>query len=166
MTEPDLINVSNTSKCDLVSKAVRKAGRVRLRVSGTSMVPAIRPGDLITVESALLPEIAPGEVIVFIRSGRLVAHRVNEIVRCAARIRNGNSAQSLHQSEVITRGDRARRNDSPVSSSELIGRVTQIERGGRRVRLRDKLTAADQVVSRLLRISDRATVLYLRLSAL
>jgi signal peptidase len=166
MIEPILINASNSSACNLVSEVVRKSGRVRLRVSGTSMVPAMRPGDLITLESASLREIAPGEIVVFARSGRLVAHRVKAIISAPVPTANSKSGEPRLRNRLLTRGDRARRDDPMVSNSELLGRVTQIERGNRRVCLRTSLTAADRVISRLLRISDRATFLYLRVSAL
>ena len=38
--------------CDLAAEVADAFGRVRLRVSGTSMVPAIRPGDMVSVERA------------------------------------------------------------------------------------------------------------------
>lgn len=159
MTQSHRIGASNVSACSLVAEAVRKAGSVRLRVSGTSMVPAMRPGDLVTVERATVNEIAPGEIVVFARSGRLVAHRVASIVTSKAR--DDNPRQPL----LETRGDRARRMDPMVSSSELLGRITQIERGSRPVQLRARLTTKEQVISRILRVSDRATNLYLRVSA-
>jgi signal peptidase I len=156
------MGVLNASACHLVSEAVRKAGRVRLRVSGASMVPSMRPGDLITVERACAEEISPGEIVVFAREGRLVVHRVTAKVPATA----GNPGEPLLKTRLLTRGDRARRDDPLVSSSELLGRVTQIRRGSRAVRLRTRLSAAEQVFCRLLRISDRATSLYLRVSAL
>jgi signal peptidase I len=137
-----------------VTEALRKSGRVRMLVSGASMVPALRPGDLITVESASAGEISPGEIVVFELSGRLVVHRVVA--------KTGNLREPL----LATRGDRTRREDPLVSSVKIFGRVTQIERGNRRVRPRNKLTGAHRVICRLLRISDRATSFYLRISAL
>jgi signal peptidase I len=154
MTKTSPMGVLNASQSNLVIEAVRKFGRIRLRVSGTSMLPAMRPGDVLTVETASVQEISPGEIVVFACAGRLVCHRVTAIA--------GNARQPL----LATRGDRARRNDPMVSGSELLGRVTQIERGNRRVRLRTRLTAAEQMVCRLLRISDHATSLYLRVTSL
>jgi signal peptidase I len=160
MTQSDRISAPNASACSLVAEAVRKAGSVRLRVSGTSMVPAMRPGDLVTIERATANEIAPGEIVAFARSGRLVAHRVTGIVTSKAT--NGDSREPL----LETRGDRARRIDPMVSSSELLGRVTQIERGSRRMHPSARLTAKEQLISRMLRVSDRATYLFLRIFAL
>lgn len=148
------MGVLNASQCNLVREAVRKFGRIRLRVTGASMLPAMRPGDLITLESAEVEEISHGEIVVFVRSGRLVCHRVTA------------TAGKAREPLLATRGDRARRDDPLVSGSELLGRVTQIERGNRRVRLRTRLTTGEQMVCRLLRISDRATSIYLRVTAL
>jgi|SRR5882724_1601375 len=154
------MGVSSTCRCNLVSEAVRKAGRVRLRVSGTSMVPAMRSGDLITVERAGIAEIGLGEIVVFARSGRLVVHRVAGILAASCPTSAGDKSELLLQ----TRGDCARRNDPIVQGSELLGRVTQIERGSQRVQPRATLGRAQQLISRLLRISDRAARLYVRVS--
>jgi signal peptidase I len=166
MTKSAATIVPNECACNLVGEVVGNAGRVRLLVSGTSMVPAMRPGDLITVESADLLRITLGEIVVFKREGRLVAHRVTAIFAAPAQLTDGNAREQLSHTRLITRGDRARHDDSAISSSELLGRVTQIERGSRRVRLRKKLTKADNVICRLLRLSNRVTGLYLRVSAL
>jgi len=156
------MRVLNASECNLVSRAIRKFGRIRLRVSGTSMVPTMRPGNLVTIEAAGVKEISLGEVVVFVRSGHLVCHRVTEKITPSER----NSSNQFFSARLVTRGDRMRRDDPIVSSSELLGRVTQIERGNRRVRLRTRLSAAEQMICGLLRVSDRATSLYLRVTAL
>jgi signal peptidase I len=155
------MGVSSISDCELVSEAVRKVGRVRLRVSGTSMVPAMRPGDLITVERVRGVDVAQGEIVVFARSGRLVVHRVTGITAVPGSAKSGgNEGDALLQ----TRGDCARRKDPIVRGSELLGRVTQIERGGRRMQPSATIGTGQQVISRLLRISDRAARLYVRVS--
>ncbi|MGH8101638.1 MAG: S24/S26 family peptidase [Chthoniobacterales bacterium] len=117
------------------------------------MVPAILPGDLISVEQVFIGDVSAGEIVVFSRDGRLVAHRVVMTMAGA----NGGC--------LVTRGDRARRNDSLVGGAELIGRVTQIERDGNPIQARSKLNTAEQVICRMLRLSDHATGLYVRLAA-
>lgn len=144
----------NPLACNLVGDAVRTFGRVRLRVSGTSMVPAILPGDMVTVERAGADEVSIGDVVVFVRDGRLVAHRAIT------------TSDTCGEPRLVTRGDRMRKNDSAVSSSELLGKITSVERAGRQVRLRTRLGAAQQMICGLLRISNRATSLYLRASSL
>jgi len=145
---------SNAIARGLVGEVVRTFGQVRLRVFGTSMAPSILPGDVISVQRAGLSEISPGEVILFTRNGDLAAHRVVA------------KTTTSSQSYLITRGDRLRENDPPVSSSELLGRVHLIERGRRRLQPATGLSGSKRIFALLLRSSDRATYLYLRLAAL
>jgi signal peptidase I len=147
-------NVPAAQATGLVDEVVRTFGEVRLRVFGTSMAPSILPGDLISIQRASLTEISTGEVVLFSQKGRLFVHRV---VRGAD-----------HPGEpcLITRGDRLRYNDSPVSSSELLGRVISIERGNRWIEPTSQPRGWKQVIARLLRTSDYATYLYVRLVAL
>lgn len=114
------------------------------------MAPAIRPGDLLSVESVAVDQVCPGEIVVFTREGRLVAHRLLAKTECY----------------LITRGDRARQNDSPVSRNNFVGRVTCIKRGGTPVQTPARPSIIQQALSFLLRFSDHATYLYLRLAAL
>jgi signal peptidase I len=149
-------NASVELACGLAEEVVRTFGGVRLRVSGTSMVPSILPGDFVSIHQASLHEISPGEVVVFLRSGRFVVHRV--VDRKVAAGADGPEGMCL-----ITRGDRLRHDDPPVSSLELLGRVVSIERGSRKVKLLS--TGSNHPIVRLLQASDRVTCLYLRLAA-
>ena len=149
-------NVSNTVGCGLAGEIVRKFGEVRLRVFGTSMVPSILPGDMISVQRADLPDISPGEIIMYLRDGRLFVHRV------VAR------AGSNDDPRLITRGDRLTYDDPLVSSSELLGRVTSIQthdgRRHREVRPADGLSVWEKMFVHVLRTSENATYFYLRLA--
>jgi signal peptidase I len=140
----------------MVEEVVRSLGDVRLRALGTSMVPAMLPGDWVSVRRAGLDEISAGEVVLFLRNGRLVVHRVvgRNVVSDA-----GNTEEPC----LITRGDRLRHDDPPVSSKELLGRVVSIERNNRNIELAPH--GSNSLFARLLRASDRVTYLYLRLGA-
>jgi signal peptidase I len=142
--------------CGLAGEVVRKFGEVRLRVFGTSMVPSVLPGDLISVQSTDISEVSTGEIVLYSREGRLFAHRVV------------GRAGSHDDPRLLTRGDRLSHNDPPVSSSELLGRVTSIQCGDgrdhRQVRLAAPLSTREQMIVRILQTSDRATYLYLRLA--
>src|ERR1700684_3632706 len=116
-----------TLACGLAGEVVRTFGAVRLRVFGTSMVPSILPGDLVFIQRANASEISTGEIALYLRGGRLFAHRVVG--------RAGNAELPL----LILRGDRLRREDPPVCPSELLGRVRFIERGGRRLQPASRL---------------------------
>jgi hypothetical protein len=120
------------------------------------MVPSILPGDFVSIHRASLQDISPGEVVLFLQKGRLFVHRVVDRKVVA-------TADGREELCLITRGDRLRQDDPPVSSPELLGRVVSIERDNRKVELLG--IRSNQVIVRLLQSSDRATYLYLRLAA-
>jgi signal peptidase I len=136
----------------LTEEVVSKFGSVRLRLMGTSMVPSILPGDLVTIQHVSFEEISPGEVILFSREGGFGVHRVVA------------KAGSPQEPCLITRGDRLRHNDPLLPSSALLGRVECIERHGRRFQSATRLNIWERLIAPLLRFSDRATYLYLRLA--
>lgn len=148
-------NASIELACGLAEEVVRNFGELRLRVFGTSMVPSILPGDLVFIHRANLNEISPGEIVLFLQNGRLFVHRV--VNRKVAGTPGGGEEPCL-----ITRGDRLRHDDPPVSSSELLGRVISIERDNRKVEL--LANGSNGPIVRLLRSSDQATSIYLRLA--
>jgi signal peptidase I len=149
-------NSSIELACGLAEEVVRTFGEVRLRVFGTSMVPSILPGDLVSIRSASLHDISPGEVVLFFQKGRLFVHRVVDRKVVA-------TAGSPGEPCLITRGDRLRHTDPPVSAPELLGRVVSIERDNREVELLS--IGSNDLIARLLQSSDRMTYLYLRLAA-
>jgi signal peptidase I len=149
-------NASIELACGLAEEVVRTFGEIRLRVFGTSMVPAILPGDLVSIHRAKLQDISTGEVVLFLQKRRLFVHRVVD--------RNVMAAwNSPEEPRLITRGDRLRHNDLPVSSPELLGRVVSIERGNRKVEL--LASGPNHLIAPLLQSSDRVTSVYLRLAA-
>jgi signal peptidase I len=92
----------------LIREVIQRFGFARIRVFGGSMLPAIRPGDVLLVRAAAAEEIAPGQVVLFERDGRLFAHRVVK--------RTGNGL-------FRTRGDSHWRADPPVGETEILGIV-------------------------------------------
>lgn len=150
-------NASMEMACGLAEEVVRTFGEIRLRVFGTSMAPAMLPGDLVTIRRSALEEISAGEVVLFLKDGRFFVHRV---VGHKAIIPAMNDSEEAY---LITRGDRLRHNDPPVSTHELLGRVVCLERGDRRIHLRPRESGG--AFARLLRTSDRATYLYVRVLA-
>lgn len=89
-----------------------------MRALGTSMLPSIRPGDVLVIEAAGVSEIPLGAIAVWRRGEQLVAHRVVE------RITGADGSVRL-----VTRGDRQQQRDEPIGAEELLGRVTMIQRG-------------------------------------
>jgi signal peptidase I len=150
------MNARENASMALVEEVVRSIGEVRLRVLGTSMAPAMLPGDLVSIRRASLNEISVGEVVLFLQNGRMFVHRVVGKSEISAA---GNPAEHC----LITRGDRLRHDDPPVSPRELLGRVVTIERDNRAIEVAPH--GSNSLLARLLRTSDRATYLYLRLGA-
>jgi hypothetical protein len=144
------------SACGLAAEIIRTFGEVRLRVFGTSMAPAVLPGDLVSIQRAALDETFPGEIVAFLRDGRLFVHRV--IGRKAA-----GCADVASGSLLITLGDRLRQDDPAVSPAEFLGRVVSLERGN--VAIEMPVHKSHRLIAGLLRSSDLATYLYLRLAA-
>jgi signal peptidase len=166
----------DTLGCELAAEVLRSWGRLRLRVVGASMLPALWPGDILSVGSQDAAEALPGDIVVFRREGRLVTHRVVEVRRQEPGTRGWGlgarenppepSAQPLAPStqiEFVTRGDRVRRNDAPISSHELLGRVTAIERGARR--LNPRQTFWSRIGASILSRSEFCTGLALKLGS-
>jgi hypothetical protein len=102
----------------LVSQMLRQHGRASFRVAGTSMLPAIRPSDVLLVCAAGITTVTAGEVVLFETGRRLFAHRV-----IGAEMRDG-------QPVLITRGDMHWHDDGVVSAAQLLGRVEGQWRNG------------------------------------
>lgn len=133
--------------CDLVARVVRGAGLANLKVTGLSMLPAIWPGDLLTVRSLPPDRLQPGQILLYRRQGKLTAHR---ILRIAG-------------DHLVTRGDCVPSLDPPVAWDEVVGQVVGISRNGRPVKLQPSL--GQRAAAWLLRRSEACTWLLLHLRA-
>jgi signal peptidase I len=102
----------------LLAEVLDRFGEVRLRATGTSMLPAIRAGDILVVRRCAIEDFVSGDVVLFRSEQRLFAHRVT-------RKQPGAGAAVL-----ITKGDALSRCDPPVDSSQVLGRVTAITTQG------------------------------------
>jgi hypothetical protein len=106
-------------KLDLAAEMLRGHGTVHIKAWGTSMLPSLWPGDLLTIHGAAHDEVVPGDIVLVLRDNRFFVHRLVEI-------RPSQDCDSL-----ITRGDAMPDNDPPAAASELLGRVAGIRRGDR-----------------------------------
>jgi hypothetical protein len=123
MSQPsvDLRDFEHAMKCELAEQVLRSFGTLRLEVTGLSMLPSVWPGDVLFIERREMREIAAGDIVLFARHGKLVAHRL--LYRTAV----------ADQPYAITRGDGLLSLDDPVSPEELLGRVRHILRAGTHV---------------------------------
>jgi hypothetical protein len=102
----------------LIADALRASGVAGLRATGGSMAPAIQSRDTLVIVACGIGGVRPDDVVVFGRDGRLVAHRLLEIV-----VRVGTPW-------LRTRGDALWRSDGLVAAADLLGRVVAVGRRG------------------------------------
>ena len=99
-------------KLDLAAEVLRAGGSIRLQALGNSMLPSIWPGDVLCIEHKRGEEMVPGDVVLVARDGRFFIHRLIE----------------KRDSGWVTRGDSLAQNDSPVVESQVLGKVSLIQR--------------------------------------
>lgn len=133
---------------ELAAEVLRRFGKVRLRLTGASMLPTMFPGDVATIERCVLKDVAAGEIVLYQRGGQLCSHRAAGRV-----VRDGENL-------LRVRGDAMSWEDAPVSEQEFLGRVTSVERG-ERIMAPPGLTVMRSIVARALQRSHWAVRLVL-----
>jgi signal peptidase len=103
---------------DLAAEVLRRSGEVRFVARGSSMLPAIYPGDVLTVHSESLANIRCGEIVLCFSDGRFRIHRLARRWIEAGRL------------AFATQGDALVQEDPRYDESQLLGRVTAIVRLG------------------------------------
>jgi len=110
------IEDQEAGKRALAAQVLRSWGSLRVRVSGTSMLPALWPGDILNIRSCNFEQTQCGELVLYSRDERFFVHRV---------------VRKLHSSRerlLITRGDCMSQDDPAVPETNLLGRVIAIDR--------------------------------------
>lgn len=130
-------------KCELAREVLETSGTLRLQVTGWSMLPSIWPGDTLLIERASYEMVSDGDIVLFSRDGRLFAHRVVSMQTAAA-------------GTITTRGDAMPQADSPVSSQDLLGKVSFILRNGQRIQPSRKLGVSRRAIAALASSSEIA----------
>jgi signal peptidase I len=115
---------------DLISSLLADGRSVRFSAPGGSMHPTICDGDVITVMPVEPGSIAIGDIILYRHSSGVAAHRVIRLEK-----ENSTHAEFAGRSREIChilRGDAAIVFDEPVSAEQILGKVTRVERNGRK----------------------------------
>lgn len=102
-------------------RVARDGREVRVRVTGSSMLASIWPGDALMVRPLRDATALEGQVVVFTREGRLFVHRVVGKLDIPGNM------------QLLMCGDAHDDCDPPVAASEILGTVVSISRGGREV---------------------------------
>jgi hypothetical protein len=151
-------------KCELAAEVLRSSGKLRLQVMGWSMLPSILPSDTLMIERTTGKQISKGDIILFRRDGRLFVHRVvtpayrsDDSHRDDLR-RDDVQTSNLQRDDlqIITQGDGIAWPDPPVSESQVLGKISSIERNGRLIEPRKNLDFPQRAVSLLVRRSCSA----------
>jgi signal peptidase I len=138
------------SRCSLAAEVLQSTGTLRIRAMGSSMLPTLWPGDLVTIESRKLEQVRPGEIVLYLRQGRFFLHRA--VKKVAA------GGEELLQ----TRGDSMPGSDPLVRPSEVLGAVTGIQRGASVIAPAPELSPFTLMLARALGHSNLCQRLALR----
>ena len=108
---------------DVSTELLREGFCINFQTPGQSMYPTIRDGEKVLVEPVLTDALKRGDVLLYRRGERLIAHRLLRIERTA-------------EISLILRGDALGQADAPIHPNQVLGRVVSVERQGLEHRLK------------------------------
>jgi signal peptidase I len=115
--------IDNSDLLNLCQEVLEKGSTFQFRALGGSMFPFIRSGDLLTTKPVDPIDLSIGEVLLYQREGRFFVHRL---------IKKKIIDETLL---FITHGDHLTFSDPAIRSSQILGKVTCIERSGHTIHL-------------------------------
>jgi hypothetical protein len=139
---PMALSTHGAAGCQLIADVLQLSGKANVRVTGSSMLPCVLPGDILVVQREPLNGLALGDIALFTRHNRLFAHRVMD-------------RGIVETPYLVTRGDSLYEHDPLVLPHEVLGRVSSIIRGPRRIK--PHTTLLDRLASSLFMQSDFLT---------
>jgi signal peptidase I len=152
-SDPSPAEIVHAAKCELAEKTLRRFGGLRLRVTGLSMLPSVWPGDLLLIRREEVAQIYPGDIVLFVRHGGFVAHRV--VLK----------TDDPENPSLITRGDALPSQDSAIGPADLLGKVYGILRAGTWIQPRGRLSFSARIIAMLVSRSGRVAGILSRLHA-
>jgi signal peptidase len=118
----------------VIDDALTSGTMVRFRAEGTSMYPAIRDGETITVVAVSTDEVVRGDVLLCRYGTRMLAHRVVGVAT--------NGTERWFQ----LKGDAKIECDAPVGARAIVGAVIDVRRHGRLIPLRGRASEMRRAV--------------------
>ena len=127
---------------ELAQDVLSGFGQLRLRVTGSSMLPTVLPGDILDFRTCPAESLVPGDIVLVRRDGRLFAHRL----------------VALRPNCLLTQGDSLPQPDPPTAFDDFLGVLAKQQRAGRALRP----TPPPRLSRWLMRSSALARRLFLR----
>lgn len=73
---PESTALGESARISLFIDLLNRLGEARFRATGSSMLPSVRPGDILTVHQCEMRDARVGDIALFTRDSRLFAHQV------------------------------------------------------------------------------------------
>ena len=116
------IHAKDSDFTELSWEILKRGDSIRFKAHGSSMLPLIRDGDILTIKPIKIWDLKPGDVVFYQTAGeKCVVHRVITID-----IRND-------QHIVVFKGDSSPGSLEEVEEEQLLGRVVQLHRRGKSI---------------------------------
>jgi len=118
--EPAFFERPADGYCNLFEDLLRRGLSIRVRVTGCSMAPFLKGGEVLTIKPAHPASLRRGDLIFYKDGcGAPVLHRLVRMDRsCAETV------------TIQTKGDALPACDAPISHEEILGKVCRVEYGG------------------------------------
>jgi len=168
-------SIQDISEAKVFQSAPCVSGMVSLRVGGCCMLPALRPGDVITVRPTRARDITPGRLAVYAfrdedvsirRVVRWDPHSGSMAAGVSVSMFTVHRAVRLDENALITRPDTALEDDPPVPFSRVFGEVVAVQRGHSHLIPKEQLTRSQEVCCFFLRRASFLRWFFLRLYSL
>jgi signal peptidase I len=118
------INIGCGDFVGLSSDILHRGGTFIFEAHGSSMVPFIRDGDILTIQPVEFSALRIGDIVVYKReANRAIAHRIVK------------KTSKGGQRELLIRGDSSGCDDGWVKLVQVLGRVIYAQRGEKVLRL-------------------------------
>ena len=114
------------NKLDFSLKLIEEKGKIYLRLSGFSMFPFLKEGDVALIKKVEIHTLKLGDVIVFKQDQKMIAHRLMEI--------NKNGAHYT----LTTKGDTSKQNDPLFSEADYVGKIISFNRREKNITITTK----------------------------
>jgi signal peptidase I len=121
LSRQNCLSLSGEALIELIRAVHEKDSPFRFRAEGFSMSPFLKEGDIITIAPLRQSPVRRGDIVAFIHPNteKPVVHRV---------VRKEGASLKI-------RGDNALNGDGFIPASSILGKVTRVERKGRKIYL-------------------------------